>query len=273
MPSTAPYWKKAEEDIIKHALDLAWNFPEQRQGVVSIVGGNASAFLSEVKTAEYINKSFTFLKGVKNIFPDALKSKLPPIDSISYFKSTDSGSFASSSEFRHALEDSDVGLLLGDFSKNSNTSIAVSELIKNSSDIPLILARDSAELVVQEINNFIERDNLFFVTSMASLQKIFRALYYPRPIMLSQPIFPVIETLHKFTLSYKTAILTFHEGKIICAKNGNIVTIDLEKTRFTPVSLWSGELAANLAVFAMFNKQNPLEVMIASAKYDKSQTM
>ncbi len=273
MPNNAPYWHKPDEKELEHALELTWNFPEQKQSVISIVGGNASTFLTEVKTAEYVCKSFSFIKSVKNHFPDALKSKLPPLDTLYFYNSTDSGSFASSPEFRRALDDSDAAILLGDFSKNSITSIAVSELIKNSPDIPIVFARDSAELVAQEMPNFIERENLYFILSMASLQKVFRTLYYPRPIMLSQPIFPIVETLHKFTLSYPTAILTFHEGKVICAKDGDVITVDLDKTKFTPLSLWSGELAANLAVFAIFNRKNTLESMIASIKYDKLRTL
>ena len=48
---------------------------------------------------------------------------------------------------------------------------------------------------------------------------------------------------------------------------GDIVTIDISTTEFTPLSLWSGELAARLAAFAMFNPKNPLESMVAAVNY------
>lgn len=263
MPTPAPYWTK-NPNLKNIKDDLSWNFPEQRQGQLAIVGGNASSFSTEVRIVEHINKSFPFLETVKNIFPDALKSKLPPLPTLEFFASTDSGSFASSPELRRSLDGSDFGLILGDISKNSVTAIAITEMIKTTPDLPLLITRDAVDLIATEAENIITRDNLTLVLSMASLQKLFRALYYPRPILLSQPIFPVVETLHKFTLTYPAAILTFHDGKIICAESGNIVTVDLEKTHYSPLTLWSGHLAANIAIYNMFNKNKKMDSMLAS---------
>ena len=265
MPSVAPYWQKDGEKS-KAAEDLAWNFPEQHQGTIKIVGGNASAFSTEVKISEYINKTFPFIKSVKNIFPDALKTKFPPQDNLEFCPSTDTGSFTNSPELRKSLEDADFSILLGDLSKNSVTSIAIAELIKNS-NTPTLITRDAIDLVANTANDFINREQLYIIASMASLQKLFRAIYYPRPIMLSQPIFPVVETLHKFSLSYPISILTFHDNKIICAYNGKVVTTEIAKTKFSPLSLWNGELAARLAVFATYNPTAPLESMLAAINY------
>ena len=263
MPTPAPYWTK-NPDLKSIQTDLAWNFPEQRQGIISLVGGNSSSFSTEVRIAEFLAKSFPFLKDIKNIFPDALKSKLPPLPNLEFFTSSDSGSFANSPELRRSLDSSDFGLILGDLSKNSVTAIAISEMIKTTPDLPLLITRDTVDLIAPEAASFFSRDNLTIVASMMSLQKLLRALYYPRPILLSQPIFPVIETLHKFTLTYPVAILTFHDGKIICAENGNIVTVDLEKTHYSPLTLWSGQLAAKIAVYQMFNKNKKIDSMLAS---------
>ena len=266
MPDTAPYWQKDGEKTKAHE-DLAWNFPEQRQGTIKIVGGNSSTFATEVKVAEYINRTFPFVKSVQSVFPDALRNKFPPMDNLEFYESTDSGSFSNSPELRHALDNTDSGIILGDLSKNSITAIAISDLIRASDDIPLVITRDATDLVASTANDFINRNNLYIVASMASLQKFLRSLYYPRPIMLSQPILPIVETLHKFTISYPVAITTFHDGKIICAHNGKIVTVDIEKTDFTPLSLWSGELVAKLTVFATFNPNSPLESMLAAINY------
>ena len=266
MSATTSYWQK-DADRSKAHEDLAWNFPEQHKGTIKIIGGSSVSFLSEVKTAEYINKTFPFVKNVQNIFPDAVKSKFPPLTNLEFYKSTDSGSFANTPELQHALDEADMGIILGDLSKNSITAIAVSEMIKHCENVPLILTRDAVDLVASTANDFINRDKLFIVASMASLQKLFRSIYYPRPIMLSQPIFPVVETLHKFTLSYPASMLTFHEGKVICAFSGNVATVDIGKTSFSPLSLWSGELVARLAVFAMFNPNSPFESMLAAINY------
>ncbi|MBR5389335.1 hypothetical protein IK146_02130 [Candidatus Saccharibacteria bacterium] len=266
MQEPAPYWEKGI-DYTKLSTDLAWNFPEQHKGVIKILGGNSSSFSVEVKAAEYINRTFPFVKSIKNIFPDVLKSKFPPLDNLEFYKSTDSGSFADSVELSHAFEDIDCGIIMGDLSKNSVTSIAVSKLVQNNPSTPLVLTRDAVDLVSNSAGDFINRDQLYIIASMASFQKLLRALYYPRPLMLSQPIFPVVETFHKFTLSYPVSILTFHDGKIICANNGKVSTIEIEKTDYTPLSLWSGELAANIAVYAMFNPSTPLESMLAAINH------
>lgn len=263
MLAPAPYWTK-NPDLKNLKSDLAWNFPEQKQGIIKIIGGNSSSFSTEVKITEFLNRSFPFLKEIRNIFPDSIKSKLPPIPTIDFFDSTDSGSFADSPELRRSLDGADFGLILGDLSKNSITAIAISEIIKTTPDVPLVIARDAVELIAPEASNFFTRGDLTIVASLGSLQKLFRALYYPRPILLSQPIFPVIETLHKFTLTYPIAILTFHDGKIIAASSGNVATVDIDKTKYTPLSLWNGEIAASIAAYSIFNKNKRLDSLLAS---------
>ena len=269
MPSSAPYWKRVEDNS-KLIETLSWNFPEQKQGTVSIIGGNKTSFAPEIRIAEYLLRTFPFLKEIKNYFPDSLKSNLPPLPNISFFPSTESGSFANSPLFLSADESSDktahVSLLLGDFSKNSETAIAVANFLKNSSS-PVMLTRDTVDLVLADAETILLHDKLFIVASLAQLQKLFRAIFYPKMLLLSQPIFPVIETLHKFTLSYPTAILTFHEGQIICAKDGRIISIPLEKTQYSPISLWSGELAGKIAVFSLFNPKSPLDCLAAATTY------
>lgn len=263
MPEPTPYWTK-NPNLADLKENLSWNFPEQKKGVVKILGGNSSAFSTEVRVAEYINKTYPFISEVKNIFPDALKNKFPSLPNLEFYPSTDSGSFDKSPEYSHCLEGADFAIALGDLTKNSVTCIAVSEALKESPGTPTIITRDALDLIASESAGFMERDNIYILASMASLQKLFRALYYPRPIMLSQPIMPIVETLHKFTLTYPASIMTFHAGKIIVANGGNISTVDIEKTSLTPISIWSGNLAARIAIFAAFNPKQPLESMLAA---------
>ena len=263
MPSHTDYWQKdASPETAKN--ELSWNFPEQRQKTLAILGGNSQAFSTEIKLAELLLKSFPFLKSVQNFFPDSLKSKLPPLPNLAFFESTDSGSFKKSSELSSALIKTDFSLFSGDFSKNSETAIAVSDLLKSAAEIPAVLARDSLDLVATEAASFMTRDNLTLVASLAQLQKLFRALYYPKMLFLSSPLFPVVETLHKFTLSYPVAILTFHEGQILLAENGRVLSVPLEKTYYTPLTLWSGEVAARFAVYHLFNPNSRLDSLLAA---------
>ncbi len=263
MPEPTPYWKK-NPNLSEIKENLSWNFPEQKQGIMKIIGGNSSNFSTEVRVAEYINKTYPFIKEVKNLFPDSLKTKFPTLPNLEFYQSTESGSFDKTPEFCRSLDGSDFALILGDLTKNSVTCVAISEILKTTPDIPILITRDALDLVAPESSAFMDRENVFIVASMASLQKLFRALYYPRPIMLSQPILPIVETLHKFTLTYPVSILTFHAEKIIVASSGQVTTVDIDKTSLTPISLWSGNLAARIATFAMFNPKKPLDAMLAS---------
>ena len=99
---------------------------------------------------------------------------------------------------------------------------------------------------------------------MAQLQKIFRAVYYPKVLMLSSPLAQVVETLHKFTLTYPATILTFHEGQILVASDGKIISTPIETTNYTPISLWSGELASRVLAMNLFTPGQPLAATAAA---------
>ena len=256
------YWKKQETPLFK---DLEWNFPERKSGTITLLGGNSAAFATEIKISEFLLNSFP-IEEIKTVLPDALKSKLPPLPNLSFAPSTDSGSFKPSSELELALENSDFNLFLGDFSKNSETAVAISDLLKTLKT-PALLTRDTLDLVSSDANTFIENENLMILGSLIQLQKLFRALYYPKMILLSSPLVPIIEALHKFTLTYPVSILTFHDGKILTAKDGNIISTEISKTEYSPISLWDGRLAARTAVFTLFNPKKPLKSLNAALFY------
>ncbi|MBQ6321029.1 hypothetical protein IJI17_02300 [Candidatus Saccharibacteria bacterium] len=263
MPDSANYWQK-DLSPQNFAADLSWNFPEQRAKTLTILGGNSQNFSTEVKLAEFINHNYPFLQEVKNLFPASLKSKFPPLPNLDFFDATNSGSFKPSPELRASLANADFALFSGDFSKNSETAIALAETLKNSPSTPVLLTRDTIDLLSPEADAFIERENCALVASLAQLQKLFRALYYPKMLLLSSPLFPVIETLHKFTLTYPVALLTFHDGQILAAKNGAVRSVPLAKTTYSPLTLWSGEVAARAAVFSLFNPSKPLDSLLAA---------
>ena len=109
-----------------------------------------------------------------------------------------------------------------------------------------------------------DRGNIIILASLAQLQKLFRSVFYPKMLLLSSPLVPVLEALHKFTLTYPVSLLTFHDQKIITAKNGKIISTDLAKTEYSPISLWDGRLAGKAAAFSLYNKNNHLESLNAA---------
>ncbi len=265
MPAFAPisndlsFWKKQTKPLFP---DLAWNIPEQKTGTISVVGGNAQSFSGVVRTAEYLTHTFP-IKHVNLILPDALRSKLPSLENLSFTASTTSGSFAKSHVLNEYFDSSDFTFLAGDLSHNAETAIAITDAIEASAK-PLLISRDGIDLLAPTIGQIIMHPNLIFVCSMPQLQKIFRSLFYPRMITLSSPLVPIVETLHKFTLSYPITILTFHQGNIIVAHAGQVSTTHIVDTNFTPISLWSGQLAAKIVALNLFNPDHPFESTTAA---------
>ena len=243
--------------------DLYWNIPETKKGKLNVIGGNLQGFKTPMKIAEYLNKNYP-LEEVRLILPDVLQNKLPLLDNLIFVKSTDSGSIADKDKLSDIINFADFNVLIGDFSHNKITEKAVGSAV-DSSEKPLLITRDTLDiLAVEGIEGTFEKQNLVLFGSMMQLQKIFRSIYYPRMILLSQPLIQVAETLHKFTLSYQCTIITLHNGQLLIAKNGKVVTIPLEKTNYSPITIWSGELAAKISVLNLYNPNMLLEASIAA---------
>jgi hypothetical protein len=75
----------------------------------------------------------------------------------------------------------------------------------------------------------------------------------------------LIETLHKFTLSYPLTLATFHEGQIIIARDGQVISEELGDTEYTQLSMWDGKLQARAAVLALWNREQAIERVVARA--------
>jgi hypothetical protein len=248
------YWIKAEAPIDKN---IFWNVPEQKTGSLQIIGGNSNNFSTEIRQAEFLNT--LPIRDVRLLLPDILRTKIPPIPGINFAPSTESGSFDKSEELNTAANDADVILFSGDFSKNSKTSVALTTAIKKSLK-PIILVRDAVDAVSESADEFIEKDNLTIIATMNQLQKLFRNLMYPKMILLSSPLMQIVETLHKFTLSYPAVIVTFHDGKIIVAKDGKVITTPIESTKHTPIELFIGSFASSVAALQLFIPKSPMLV-------------
>lgn len=284
--SDLSYWRKQTKPLFD---DLIWNIPEQKTGNITVTGGNSQNFSAIVRISEFLSRDFP-LKTVTTLLPDALRSQLPPLGNLLFAPSTTSGSFAKSGELNHFFDAAQFNLLAGDLSKNSATAIALTDAISftlrsastapadigaPSTDVssassgaptvhPLLITRDAVDLLAPTAGQILAHPQLFLVASMAQLQKLFRAVYYPRMIMLSQPLIPLVETLHKFTLTYPATILTFHQENILVASHGEVISTPIADTDYSPISLWSGQLAGRIAALNLFNPGKPLEATTAA---------
>lgn len=254
------YFEKYENNPFE---DLKWNLPEQRTGVVGVVGGSAGSFRVSVKVAEFLSTTYQ-LKEARVILPDALKAKLPALPGLVFVGSTETGSFADGDGLKTAMDTADYNLLIGDLSKNNITARAVQSAAL-SSEKPLLITRDAVDLIAENLDeSLLLKGDVTFFASLAQVAKILHAVYYPRVILLSQPLTQIAETLHKFTLSYEICIITLVSGQILVAKNGLVRAIPLEKTGYSPIMMWGGELAAKTAVMNLFNPGKPIEASISA---------
>ena len=243
--------------------DLTWNIPERQQGIVNIVGGNEQSFKTEIKVAEFLAGKYP-IKSAKVILPDSLKNKLPSLDNFVFLPATDSGSFNESQELIDVFDSADFNLLLGDLSKNNITKKALESALEASDKMTLI-TRDAVDLFADEASaKMLMKENLIIFASMTQLAKMFRAIYYPKMLLLSQSLIQVAEVLHKFTLSYPTMIITLHNEQILIAKNGEVKAVAINESGFMPFTIWNGELAGRIMTLNLYNPNNFMKATIAA---------
>lgn len=253
------YFKKYEENPFN---DLAWNIPEQKQGYVNIIGGNSQNFRTVVKVSEFLNTNSP-IKTLNTILPDTLKDKLPALPNFVFLTSTDSGSFQDEEGISEVFNSGDFNLIIGDLSKNTITGKSFSGAYK-SSEKPLLITRDAVDLLAENYpEKVLLNENIILFATISQLQKLLRAIYYPKMLLLSQSLIQVTEVLHKVTLSYPVSIVSLHNGQILIAKNGEVAAIPLEKTGFSPISFWMGEAVSKALVFNLFNPNNFISATVS----------
>lgn len=257
------YWQKqtAASPLFS---DLLWNIPEQKTGHLAIFGGNAQNFSPVIKISEFAQTALP-LHTVQTILPDSLKMHFPDhLQHLTFTPSTTSGSFTSSSALLNST--TELNLFFGDFSKNSATAIAIIETISSTTS-PTLLTRDTIELVSQDATRLLSQPNLLFLASLPQLQKLFRAVFYPKVLLFSMPMPIVIENLHKFTLSYPATIITFHQNHLLVASSGQISSTPLQDTVYTPLSLWSGQLALKILCLNFWNPHQSFQASTTALFY------
>ena len=283
LPESQPYWQKQTAKDPRYP-DVRWNLPERATGSLSIVGGSSHGFQAVVRAGEFASTNLP-LAHVQLVLPSSLEkvlanagaagsatggknttggrnavssrsttsnknvasSKLAP--QLLFAPATPAGTLAKSSTLTQ--QNADAVLLIGDLSKNAETAEAMSALCRAYAG-PLVIARDSLDLLTTNASSLVMRPHTTLVASLAQLQKLFRALYYPKMLLLTAPLMSVVEALHKFTLSYPVTLLTLHEGQILTAAGGEVISTPLGDTNYSPLGLWNGELATRVAAYQIF---------------------
>lgn len=259
------YWQKQKNKPLFPAVDT-WQ-PEQRRyaGKLLIIGGNKGAFFSVAKAMEVANKMG--VGELRIVLPDSLRGQLPKIPEIYYAKAEASGAFGKSAmaELREQLEWAEAILIVGDLGRNAETSVLFANFMKLC-DKPVFASRDAIDVLTPDAINWMMRDEptVLFLT-ISQLQKLLRTLYYPKVVTLSMPMSQLIETLHKFTLSYSVSLLTFYQGQIIVARDGQVISSEIGDTEYSQITLWDGALQARAATLSLWNREIAMEQVLARA--------
>lgn len=260
-----PFWHKQTVDTLLYP-DIEWNKPEQRSqaGRLGIIGGNKLGFAG---VAEAYSTSLKAGAGdAKVLLPDALRKTIPPIFTEAVFASSNtSGSLSRDALLdMKALGEWSTGLLfVGDAGRSSETAIVYDDFIATYEGW-ITLTRDAVDLVRQSSSVMVDREKTLFVLSFAQLQKLFQQVYYPRMLTFSMQLANIVDSLHKFTITYPITIVTLHKDNLIIAHGGEVVTMEWGN----PMAIWRGNTATKAATYLMWNVNNPLQA-IATAVYEK----
>lgn len=255
MSENLDYWHRQSTNKLFNDIDMM--APEQRRfaGKLLIIGGNKGMFFAVASALEAAKK---FGVGeVRALMPDALKNQVPSTPELYFAEAEASGAFGrlALQEMLRQAEWADAVLLIGDSGKNAETSLVFAEFMDKCQK-PVYITRDAVETVTPSAADWAMRDyETGLLLTMPQLQKMLRTMYYPKVITLSMPTNQLVETLHKFTLSYPVAVATFHNDLIVVAEKGVVVTQSISDTNLTPISIWSGALLVQAVVARLWNPE------------------
>ncbi len=255
------YWQKQTSSSPLFP-DIEWNRPERasQAGKLGIVGGNKLSFIAVAESYQLART--TGAGEARVLLPDALRKTVPSvIEDVQFGASTQSGGLGADaiSELKSLANWADVLLFIGDAGKNSQTAILYEEIIK-SSPKPIVLTRDAIDLVQNSFPEIIDNPKVHLVLSFAQVQRLLQSVYYPKILTFSMQLVQLVETLHKFTITYPITIVTFHNGKIILSREGEVITQDWTE----PMLIWRGQVATRSACYLLWSLNQPLQAIATS---------
>lgn len=251
------YWQKQTEKPL--FPEIEWNKPERKDqaGKILIIGGSAGNFRAVALAYETALK--TGAGEVKVLVPDVLKKSIPTtITDVIFAPSNNSGGFSieSKGDFLAAEAWADSIILIGDTNKNSETAILLEDFVKNSVK-PILITRDAVDVLMNSFGEILDQENITIIASFAQIQKIFQTVFYPKILTFSMQLTNLVETLHKFTITYPVTLGVLHAENFIIAGEGKIISTPLASKvadgKISPMKIWSGEIPTKIAVYETWN--------------------
>ena len=255
------HWQKQQPNTPLFP-DIEWNKPERRDlaGRLGIIGGNKLGFAAAAEA--YETAKAVGAGEVRVLLPDALRSKVPTqMTDVLFAPTNASGSLASEAASDiTALEEWATGLLfIGDAGKNSQTAIIYERAIV-SAEKPVILTRDAIDLVQHSFPAILDNPHITFVASFAQIQRLFRAVYYPKVLTFSMQLAQFVDVLHKFTITYPVTIAVLHAEQMVVAHGGEVVT----QPWHNAMRVWRGETATKAASYVLWTPEQPFDAVVTS---------
>lgn len=256
------YWQK--QDSGKAIFpDIEWQKPEQKSlaGKLLIIGGNSGGFAAVAQAYQDAIKAG--IGECRAILTDNFKSIVgAAIPDCIFVPTNPSGGINKDSlpQLKAAVAWADGVLYIGDAGRNSETAIIYEQLMSLFPDKITFVTRDAIDLIKSNWPALLDNPQASLIVTFAQLQKLFQAVYYPKTLLFSMPLTSVIDTLHKFTVTYPATIVLFHSNQLIAAQNGQITTTPYDQ----PMLIWRGTTAARAAVYAVQHPKNQLQAITTS---------
>lgn len=243
--------------------DIEWQKPEQKAlaGKLLIIGGNAHGFAAVAQAhADAVQAG---VGECRVVLPDALKKSIDAsaLD-VLFVPTNQSGGMSRDSlpQLKAAVAWADAVLFIGDAGRNSETAIVYDELLRQFPHKIAVLTRDAADLIKASWPQLLQNQTAVFIVTLAQLQKLFHAVYYPKTILFSMQVAHLADALHKFTITYPCTLVVFHQNQLVVAHDGQVTS-----TPWTnPILIWRGSVAAKAAVYALQHPKHPLQAITTS---------
>jgi ADP-dependent NAD(P)H-hydrate dehydratase / NAD(P)H-hydrate epimerase len=242
--------------------DIAWQKPEQKAlaGRLLIIGGNKLGFAAVAQA--YNDAVAAGIGECRAVLPDALK----PLVGKQAFDCVFVPSNLSGGMSREALNTlkaasswADALLLIGDTGRNSETAITLEALLTKMPQLAVV-TRDAVDLLRANTPQLLQREKTVFIVTLAQLQKMFQAVYYPKTILFSMSLAVLVEAVHKFTITYPSIIVVFHQNQLIVAQGGQVSTTPWAE----PLLIWRGSVAAKASVYAAQHQNQLFQALTTS---------
>ncbi|MGH7196324.1 MAG: hypothetical protein ACREGJ_00985 [Candidatus Saccharimonadales bacterium] len=243
--------------------DIEWQKPEQKAlaGKLLIIGGNAHGFAAVAQA--YQDAAKAGIGECRVVLPDALKKAIDPTVLDCVFVPTNaSGGITKDAlpQLKAAAAWADGLLFIGDAGRNSETAIVYEQLLGDFPDKLTIFTRDAVDLIKAAWPALLHHEKTIFIVTLAQLQKLFQSVYYPKTVLFSMQLLHLVEALHKFTLTYQSTLVVFHQNQLLIAKDGEVSSTPWDE----PMLIWRGSVAAKASVYATQHQQKLFEALTTS---------